>query len=64
MIFVIASVGVMFIYNALTRFVIGTDEQRFEDGARFVIRAPDFKAMTGLSEGLAHPHLAAHHRRS
>ena len=35
-IFVIASVGVMFIYNALIRFVIGTDEQRFEDGARFV----------------------------
>ena len=52
-IFVIASVGVMFVYNALTRFVIGTDEQRFEDGARFVIRAPEFKALTGLSEGLA-----------
>ena len=43
----------MFVYNALTRFVIGTDEQRFEDGARFVIRAPDFKALTGLDEGLA-----------
>ena len=52
-IFVIASVGVMFIYNALTRFVIGTDEQRFEDGARFVIRVDDFKEMTGLEEGLA-----------
>jgi branched-chain amino acid transport system permease protein len=52
-IFVIASVGVMFVYNALTRFVIGTDEQRFEDGARFVIRAPEFKALTGLDEGLA-----------
>ena len=52
-IFVIASVGVMFVYNALTRFVIGTDEQRFEDGARFVIRAGDFKDMTGLDEGLA-----------
>jgi branched-chain amino acid transport system permease protein len=51
--FVIASVGVMFIYNALTRFVIGTDEQRFEDGARFVVRVPDFKEMTGLEEGLA-----------
>ena len=43
----------MFVYNALTRFVIGTDEQRFEDGARFVMRAPDFKAWTGLNEGLA-----------
>jgi branched-chain amino acid transport system permease protein len=52
-IFVIASVGVMFVYNALSRFVIGTDEQRFEDGARFVIRAGDFKEMTGLEEGLA-----------
>jgi branched-chain amino acid transport system permease protein len=52
-IFVIASVGVMFIYNALTRFVIGTDEQRFEVGARFVIRAGDFKTWSGLDEGLA-----------
>ena len=52
-IFVMASVGVMYVYNALTRFVIGTDEQRFEDGARFVIRVPEFKAMTGLAEGLA-----------
>ena len=48
-----ASVGVMYVYNALTRFVIGTDEQRFEDGARFVIRVNDFKEMTGLEEGLA-----------
>lgn len=51
-IFVIASVGVMFVYNALSRFIIGTEEQRFEDGARFIIRAPDFKEMTGLAEGL------------
>ena len=53
MIFVMASVGVMYVYNALTRFVIGTDEQRFEDGARFIIRVPDFKEMTGLEEGMA-----------
>ena len=52
-VFVIASVGVMFIYNALTRFVIGADDQRFEDGARFVMRVPDFKALTGLEEGIA-----------
>jgi branched-chain amino acid transport system permease protein len=52
-IFVMASVGVMFIYNALTRFFIGADDQRFEDGARFVIRAPDFRDLTGLDEGLA-----------
>jgi branched-chain amino acid transport system permease protein len=52
-IFVMASVGVMFIYNSLTRFVIGTDEQRFEDGARFALRVNDFREMTGLEEGLA-----------
>ena len=52
-IFVIASVGVMFIYNALTRFFIGTSDQRFEDGERFVIRVPEFREMTGLEEGLA-----------
>ena len=62
-IFVIASVGVMFVYNALTRFVIGTDEQRFEDGARFVIRAPEFKALTGLDEGLAIRTSPGDHRR-
>ena len=52
-IFVMASVGVMFVYNALVRFVIGTDEQRFEDGARFVIRVNDFKEWTGLEQGVA-----------
>jgi branched-chain amino acid transport system permease protein len=52
-VFVIASVGVMFVYNALTRFFIGTGDQRFEDGARFVIRAGEFKEWSGLDEGLA-----------
>ncbi|WGH80397.1 branched-chain amino acid ABC transporter permease [Jannaschia ovalis] len=51
--FVIASLGVMFIYNGLTRFVIGPDDQRFADGARFLISARDFREMTGLDEGLA-----------
>ena len=52
-VFVIASVGVMFMINGLVRLVIGPDDQRFSDGARFVIRAKEFKAMTGLDEGLA-----------
>ena len=52
-ILVIVSMGVMFIMNGLVRFIIGPDEQRFADGARFVISARDFKQMTGLSEGLA-----------
>ncbi|MBY6047347.1 branched-chain amino acid ABC transporter permease [Vannielia litorea] len=52
-ILVIVSIGVMFILNGLTRFIIGVDDQRFADGARFVISAGDFKKMTGLAEGLA-----------
>ena len=52
-ILVIVSIGVMFILNGLTRFIIGVDDQRFADGARFVISARDFKEMTGLAEGLA-----------
>ena len=53
MIFVIVSVGVMFIMNGLVRFIIGVDDQRFNDGARFIIKAREFKEMTGLKEGLA-----------
>ena len=52
-ILVIVSLGVMFIMNALVRFVIGVDEQNFSDGARVVIDAKGFKAATGLAEGLA-----------
>lgn len=51
-IFVVASVGVMYVLNGLTRFIIGPDDQRFSDGARFLISARDFKKMTGLSEGV------------
>lgn len=50
---VIVSMGVMFIMNGLVRFIIGVDDQRFGDGARFIISARDFKEMTGLREGLA-----------
>ena len=52
-ILVIVSMGVMFVYNGLTRFVIGPDDQRFDDGARFLINARQFKELTGLEEGLA-----------
>jgi branched-chain amino acid transport system permease protein len=52
-ILVIVSMGVMFIFNALVRFIIGVDDQRFADGERFIIRARDFKEMTGLAEGLS-----------
>ena len=52
-IFVIASVGVMFMLNAIVRFVIGPDDQRFADGEKFLIKAGEFKQLTGLDEGLA-----------
>ena len=51
-VFVIASIGVMFILNGIVRFVIGPDDQQFADGERFIVRARDFKEMTGLAEGL------------
>lgn len=51
--FVIASIGAMFVTNGLVRLIIGPSDQRFADGARFIIRVQAFKDMTGLSEGLA-----------
>ena len=52
-VFVIASVGVMFMVNGIVRFIIGPGDQHFADGARFIIRARDFKQMSGLAEGLS-----------
>jgi len=52
-IFVIASIGVMFILNGVVRFIIGVDDQRFSDGERFIISARTFREITGLDEGLA-----------
>ena len=52
-ILVIVSAGVMFVMNGIVRLVIGTEEQNFADGGRFVISAGEFKAWTGLAEGLA-----------
>ena len=52
-ILVIVSLGVMFIMNGVTRFIIGVQDITFADGGRFIITAGDFKAATGLQEGLA-----------
>ena len=52
-ILVIVSMGVMFVMNGIVRLVIGVDDQNFADGARFLIRAGEFRDMTGLDEGLA-----------
>ena len=52
-ILVIVSMGVMFVMNGIVRFIIGPDDQRFDDGGRFIISAREFKELTGLQEGLA-----------
>ena len=50
---VIVSVGVMFVLNGLVRLIIGPEDRNFADGARFLIKAREFKEMTGLDQGLA-----------
>lgn len=52
-ILLIASIGVMFIINAIVRFIIGPNDQRFFDGEKFIVRAGEFKIITGLNEGIA-----------
>ena len=52
-IFVIVSTGVMFMTNAIVRFIIGPSDQRFMDGTKFIFRPREFKEFTGLAEGLA-----------
>jgi branched-chain amino acid transport system permease protein len=52
-VFVMVSLGVMFMMNGIVRFIIGPGDQRFADGERFIIKARAFKDMTGLREGLA-----------
>jgi branched-chain amino acid transport system permease protein len=49
----IVSIGVMFFIGGLIRFVIGPNDQVFMDGTRFILKAREFKEMTGLSEGLS-----------
>ena len=48
----IVSVGVMFILQAIVRFIIGPNDKKFFDGEKFIIHALDFKDYFGLSEGL------------
>ena len=50
---VIVSLGVMFVMNGITRFIIGVQDQNFADGERFVVTARGFREATGLAEGLA-----------
>jgi len=47
------SIGVMFVINAIIRIIIGPNDIKFFDGQKFIIKAKQFKVMTGLNEGLA-----------
>ena len=47
------SIGTMFVTQAIVRIIIGPFDRRFFDGEKFIIKANDFKEMTGLNEGLA-----------
>ena len=46
------SVGVMFVTQAIIRIIIGPTDRRFLDGEKFILKATEFKEMTGLNEGL------------
>ena len=46
------SIGVMFVTQAIVRIIIGPFDRRFFDGERFILKAIEFKEMTGLNEGL------------
>lgn len=52
-ILLIASLGVMFVYNGLVRFIMGSGDRLFADGERFIITVREFKQFSGLAEGLA-----------
>jgi len=51
--FAMVSIGVMFVTQAVVRIIIGPADRRFFDGEKFIIKAREFKEITGLNEGLA-----------
>ncbi len=51
--FMIVSIGLMFFIGGLVRLIIGSKDQIFSDGARFIFSARAFKKFTGFDEGLA-----------
>ena len=46
------SIGVLFVTQAIVRIIIGPFDRRFFDGERFILKANQFKEITGLNEGL------------
>jgi len=49
---IVVSLGLMFVLNGIVRVVIGTGDRQFFDGQKFLIKANEFKELTGLNEGL------------
>ena len=47
------SIGTMFVTQAIVRIIIGPFDRRFFDGEKFILKANEFKEMTGLNEGLS-----------
>ena len=52
-IYLIASVGVMFVLNGVVRFIIGPNDQQFADGERFIVKARVMKQYLGTAEGVS-----------
>ena len=50
--FAMVSVGVMFVTQAIIRIIIGPTDRRFLDGEKFILKANEFKEITGLIEGI------------
>ncbi|MDC1447607.1 branched-chain amino acid ABC transporter permease [Candidatus Thioglobus sp.] len=50
---VMASIGVMFITGGIVRFILSAKAQKFADGERFIFSVREFKAYTGLEQGIA-----------
>jgi len=51
-VFAMVSIGVMFVTQAIVRIIIGPFDRNFFDGEKFILKASEFKQMTGMSEGL------------
>ena len=50
---VMSSIGVMFLTGGIVRIILGASPQRFADGERFIFSVREFKAYTGLEQGIA-----------
>ena len=51
--FIVVSLGIMFLLNAIVRIIIGPNDINFMDGERFIINAIEFKNSTQFEEGFS-----------